>query len=130
MSLVVDASVVVAALVDSGPTGGWAVELLRSDILAAPHHMPGEVANVLRRMELAGAVTPDVAAMAHRDLVDLPVDLYPYEPFAGRVWELRGSLTAYDAWYVALAEAIGGPLATLDLRLATAPGPTCRMLTS
>lgn len=125
----VDASVVVAALVDSGPTGGWAVELLRSDILAAPHHMPGEVANVLRRVELAGAVSPDVAAMAHRDLVDLPVDLYPYEPFAGRVWELRGSLTAYDAWYVALAEAIGGPLATLDLRLATAPGPTCRMLT-
>lgn len=125
----VDASLVVAALVDSGPTGGWAVELLRSDILAAPHHMPGEVANVLRRVELAGAVSPDIAAMAHRDLVDLPVDLYPYEPFAGRVWELRGSLTAYDAWYVALAEAIGGPLATLDLRLATAPGPTCRMLT-
>lgn len=129
MSLVVDASVVVAALVDSGPTGGWAVELLRSDILAAPHHMPGEVANVLRRVELAGAVSPDIAAMAHRDLVDLPVDLYPYEPFAGRVWELRGSLTAYDAWYVALAEAIGGSLATLDLRLATAPGPRCRMLT-
>ncbi len=129
MSLVVDASLVVAALVDSGPTGAWAVELLRSDILAAPHHMPGEVANVLRRVELAGAVSPDIAAMAHRDLVDLPVDLYPYEPFAGRVWELRGSLTAYDAWYVALAEAIGGSLATLDLRLATAPGPTCRMLT-
>ncbi len=125
----VDASVVVAALVDSGPTGAWAVELLRSDILAAPHHMPGEVANVLLRVELAGAVSPDVAAMAHRDLVDLPVDLYPYEPFAGRVWELRGSLTAYDAWYVALAEAVGGPLATLDLRLATAPGPRCRMLT-
>lgn len=129
MTLVVDASVVAAALVDSGPAGRWAEEVLRSDRLVAPQHMAVEVANVLRRAELAGRVSPDVAVMAHRDLVDLPVDLYPYEPFAGRVWELRGSITAYDAWYVALAEAIDGTLATLDLRLATAPGPACPIIT-
>lgn len=129
MTLVVDASVVVAALVDHGPAGRWAEEVLRSDRLVAPHHMPVEAANVLRRVELAGRVSPDVTVMAHRDLVDLPVDLYPYEPFADRVWELRDGITAHDAWYVALAEAIDGTLATLDHRLAATPGPTCPIIT-
>ncbi|GIW19972.1 MAG: hypothetical protein KatS3mg065_0268 [Chloroflexota bacterium] len=89
--------------------------------------MPVEVANVLRRAELAREISPETAALAHNDLRRLWVDLVPYEPFAARVWELRGNLTAYDAWYVAVAERLGLPLATLDRRLAAAP-VGCRLL--
>jgi predicted nucleic acid-binding protein len=58
-------------------------------------------------------------------LVELNVELHPFEPFAARVWELRETVTAYDAWYVALAEALDVPLATVDTKLARAPGPRC-----
>ena len=126
MTVIVDASVVVAALVDSGHVGEWAALQLRGGSLAAPHLMPVEAANVLRRVELAGDVSSDVASLAHADLLELPVDLYPYEPLADRVWQLRGTITAYDAWYVALAESLEATLVTLDERLSTAPGPTCR----
>lgn len=125
MTAVVDASVVVAALIDDGPAGRWAEEVLTSTPLAAPHLMPGEAANILRRAALAGDVSDDIASLAHADLLALPVELFPYELLAGRIWDLRGAVTAYDGWYVALAEALGAPLATLDLRLARAPGPRC-----
>lgn len=125
MSLVVDASVVVAALVDSGAEGRWALDVLGAGGLAAPALMPYEVANVLRRIELSGRISADVATLAHADLVTLPVDLAPYVPCATRSWALRPALTAYDASYVALAEALDVPLATLDARLARAPGVRC-----
>ncbi|MGI8578807.1 MAG: type II toxin-antitoxin system VapC family toxin [Nocardioidaceae bacterium] len=67
--------------------------------------------------------------MAHADLTDLRVELFPYQPFAARVWELRENVTASDAWYVAMAEHIRAPLATLDLRLARAHGPRCAFRT-
>jgi len=129
VTIIVDASVVVAALVDSGRVGGWAEHQLGVGSLAAPHLMPAEAANVLRRVELAGDVSSDVAALAHADLLDMPVDLYPYEPLADRVWQLRNTITAYDAWYVALAESLDATLVTLDERLSTSPGPTCRFET-
>ena len=125
MTIVADASVVVAALVDSGPDGTWADELLHSDHLGAPHLMPAEVANLLRRAVLAGKISDDTAALAHADLLALRVELFPYEPFAKRVWDLRTNVTAYDAWYVALAETLGAKLATLDTRLSRATGPRC-----
>lgn len=128
MTLVVDASVVVAALADDGGTGRWAEELLLADHLAAPHLMPAEAANILQRAALAGDLTADAAALAHADLGDLRADLFPYRPIAARAWELRGNLTAYDAWYVALAELLDAELATLDERLARAPGPRCAFL--
>ncbi len=123
--LVVDASLVVAALIDSGKDGTWAHELLGTNQLAAPHLMPVEVANILRRAVLNGDLSADSAALAHADLLDLRIDLYPYDPFAARVWELRGNLTCYDAWYVALAEALEAKLATLDLRLSRSHGARC-----
>lgn len=126
MTIVADASVVVAALVDSGAGGLWAVQQLGSGRLAAPHLMPVEVTGVLRRAELALDISHDIAALAHVDLLDLPVDLFPYEPFADRVWQLRHTVTTYDAWYVALAESLKTTLVTLDRRLTTAAGPTCR----
>ena len=129
MTLVVDASLVVAALVDSGPVGVWAERRLGSGEIVAPHLLPVEVASVLRRAEHADEISTDVATLAYRDLLDLPLGLYPYEPFADRIWQLRATVTPYDAWYVAVAEAIDAPLATLDGRLAAAPGPTCRFET-
>lgn len=129
MSLVIDASVVVAALIDSGASGRWAEELLASEELFAPHLMPVEVANILRRAALAGDISTDVGSLAHTDLLDLRVDLFPYAPFADRVWELRGTITAYDAWYVAIAEFLDVRLATLDVKLARASGPRCSFLT-
>lgn len=125
MTLVVDASVVVAALVDGGDVGRWAEEILRSTDLAAPHLMPVEVANILRRAARAGDASPDTAALAHADLLELRVALVPYAAVAARAWELRGNVTMYDAWYVALAELLDADLATLDARLARAPGPEC-----
>lgn len=128
--VVVDASAAVALLVDAGPDGRWAERVLARELLAAPHLMPVEVANILRRAAARGEISADAAALAHADLVALPVELFPYEPFAPRVWELRGNLTAYDAWYVALAEALGAKVATLDGALRRAAGPRCGFLTA
>jgi len=129
MTLVVDSGFVVAALVDSGAVGTWADRLLGSDDLAAPHLMPIEVANILRRSMLAGQISTDTAALAHADLLRLRVELFAYEPFAQRVWELRENVTSYDGWYVALAESLNAPIATVDLRLAKATGPRRTFLT-
>ena len=62
-------------------------------------------------------------------LLELGVSLFPYAPLAQRIWELRGNVTAYDAWYVALAEALDCELATVDRRLSRAPGCRCPFLT-
>lgn len=129
MTLVVDASVVVAALVDDAADGEWARELLATAPLAAPHLMPIEVANVLRRAALSGTVSDADAELAHHDLVELRVRLSPYAALLPRAWALRGNLTVYDACYVALAESLDAPLATLDGRLARAPGMRCTFLT-
>src|SRR5260370_7863948 len=76
-----------------------------------------ETANIVRRATLAGEISADSAALAHADLADLPVELFPYAPFADRVWELRANVTCYDAWYVALAEYLEAKVATIDVNL-------------
>lgn len=128
MTVVVDASVLVAAAIDSGLEGQWAERLVASETLSAPGLIQVEATNILRRLELAGEVESAAATAAQRDLMQLDLDLFPFEPFADRVWELRANLTSYDAWYVALAEALGAPLATLDRKLTRASGPGCRFL--
>jgi predicted nucleic acid-binding protein len=129
VTLVVDAGFIVAVLVDSGAPGVWAEELLRGRRLAAPHLMLVEAANILRRAALAGDISQDTASLAHAELLELRVALFPYAPFAARIWELRGNVTAYDAWYVALAETLQCDLATIDHRLSRATGPHCSFLT-
>lgn len=129
MTVVVDASVVVAALVDVSAVGRWAEVVLVDGGLLAPHLMPFEVGNILRRAALRGEISDDVARLAHADLVDMAVELVAYEAVAARAWALRGSVTVYDATYVALAESVNAPLMTLDRRLARASGPRCSVLT-
>lgn len=128
MTVVVDASVVVAALVDDGPIGAWALATLSRGAVAAPHLMPVEVAAVLRRSVLSRGLTAEVASLAHADLLDLPVELFPYGATSARSWQLRSNVSSYDAAYVALAEELDVPLATLDARLRRASGPRCTFL--
>jgi len=128
MSVVVDASLLVAATVDAGPDGAWAEELVARGNLVAPDLALVEATDILRRLEAAGQLERIEAGAAARDLLQLDVELVPFAPFADRVWELRHNVTSYDAWYVAAAEELDLPMATLDLRLATATGPRCRFL--
>ena len=62
-------------------------------------------------------------------MLDLRVELYPFAPLAARIWELRAGVRWYDGWYVALAELLGAPVATLDRRLAHSAGPRCEFRT-
>jgi predicted nucleic acid-binding protein len=129
VTVVVDATVAIAALTDAGEEGQWAESVIAGGSLAAPVLLLPESANVLRRLERGNYISTLEANSAHRDLLHLDIALLPYEPFASRVWELRHNVSSYDAWYVAIAEALGGKLATLDSRLCRASGPTCGFLT-
>ena len=129
MLLVVDASVLVAALIDSGANGEWAESLIAENALMAPELVMVETTNILRRLELAGEIASLEATLAQRDLLLLDIQLFPFNPFAERIWALRKNMTSYDAWYVALTEALECPLATLDEKLASASGPGCTFIT-
>jgi len=129
LSTVVDSSVLVAALVDSGPHGAWAETILAGASLYAPELARAEATNIIRRLERAKLITTPEANAARNDLMQLDIDLFPFEPFADRIWELRHNVTSYDAWYVALAEALNLPLATLDEPLSKSNGVTCDFLT-
>lgn len=128
MTVVVDASVLVAALTDAGPDGRWAESAIATGSLAAPELVLVEMTNVLRRLERSKDISTLEASSAYRDGLRLDLELFPFEPFAARIWALRQNLTSYDAWYVALAEGLHCPLATLDGRLSRANGPTCEFL--
>ncbi len=80
---------------------------------------------MLRRHASNGRLTPQQADAAIADLLAFPVTVYPTGPLLRRVWELRQHVSAYDACYIALAEAVGYPLLTADRRLASAPGIRC-----
>jgi predicted nucleic acid-binding protein len=129
LSAVIDASVLIAALVDVGSHGTWAEEIIATGPLYAPELARVEATNILRRLERAKQISAPEANAAHDDLMQLDIEMFNFDPFADRVWELRHNVTSYDAWYVALAESIKLPLATLDGRLAKAEGPTCKFLT-
>jgi predicted nucleic acid-binding protein len=129
VSVVADASVLVAALVDTGVHGTWAEQILAGGSLLAPALARVEATNILRRLERAKLISTAEANAAQEDLMELDLEPLPFEPFTARIWELRHTLTSYDAWYVAIAEALGVPLATLDVPLSTASGSACEFLT-
>lgn len=129
MSIVVDSSVIVAALIDTGPDGIWAEQVIDDQLLYAPELVRVEAMNVLRRLERAEQITTAEANGAQEDLSQLEIEQFPFVPFSDRIWEMRHTVTSYDAWYVAVAEEFGYPLATLDRRLARTAGPKCEFLT-
>jgi predicted nucleic acid-binding protein len=127
--IVVDASVLANAVGDDEESGRQARELLREHReLAAPDLVDVETAAVLRRRWLAGTITDERFEQAIEDLTDIPLARFPTLGLMRRAFELRANVTAYDACYVALAEALDWPLCTVDRRLAHASGPRCTML--
>jgi predicted nucleic acid-binding protein len=128
LSIVVDASALVAALIDSSAHGEWAEDTIAGAALCAPEIAYVETIDVLRRLERAARITTAEANAAHEDLMQLRIEVFSFEPFAERIWELRHNVTSYDAWYVAVAEGLGLPLATLDQRLAKTKGLGCDFL--
>ena len=125
---VIDASVLVGAVADATAAGRWAEDVVAAGDLVAPHLVLVESASALRKLESTSVLGRLEATAAHADLTRLGMHLVPYAPFAQRIWELRGNLSSYDAWYVAVAELAGMPLATMDRRLARARGPECEFL--
>ena len=121
--IVVDASALVELLLDTDEAGAVAARLFDSgDSLAAPHLIDVETAHVLRRYARAGEIDNRRGRKAIDDLADMPIRRYPHDILLPRVWDLQHNLTAYDAVYVALAEALDAPLVTRDRRLAGAAG--------
>lgn len=125
--IVVDASVLAPALADDADDGRDARARLRGERLLAPELIDLEVVSVVRKALQAGSLPAARAADALADLTELDLDRVGHQPLLGRIWELRGNLTPYDAAYVALAELVGATLVTADARLARAPGPRCRV---
>ncbi|HUB37150.1 MAG TPA: type II toxin-antitoxin system VapC family toxin [Solirubrobacteraceae bacterium] len=122
----VDASVLANAVADDETDGHTAREALRAaKDLAAPDLVDVETVSALRKRWLAGTLTEERFAAAVGDLEALDLDRYPALPLMRRGFELRANLTAYDAAYVTLAEALGCELLTGDGRLAGAPGLGC-----
>jgi predicted nucleic acid-binding protein len=119
--IVLDASVVVLGLVGDGT----ARRHLIHDPMAAPHLIDAEVAQTLRRQVLRRVLTADDGHRLLRRWSRAGVRRFPSVGFVDRIWELRNSVSAYDAIYVALAEALDCPLLTADARLAAATGPRC-----
>ena len=128
MTVVIDSSALIGALVRASAEGLWAASVLEGEQIMAPELLLSETANGLRRLELQGHISSLEASSAFDRARTLPVELHPFTPFAQRVWELRFNLTAYDAWYVAMAESMDCPLATLDERMARASGTRCEFL--
>ncbi len=90
--------------------------------LHAPHLLDVEIAQVIRRYAAAGDIDSQRGRMVFADLADFPLRRYSHDFLLPRIWDLRNNLTAYDAAYVALAEALDAPLLTRDRRLAAAVG--------
>lgn len=127
--IVVDASAAIELLLRS--TAAPAIEAIvfaPGASLHAPQLVDIEVAQVLRRYVAAGELDAARGSAALADLCDLPMQRYPHDMLLPRIWALRNNLTAYDAAYVALAEALDARLVTRDNRLANAPGHRARIL--
>ncbi|HEV7212013.1 MAG TPA: type II toxin-antitoxin system VapC family toxin [Blastococcus sp.] len=124
--IVVDAPVVVAALLANGAAGESARAALTADPdVHAPHLLDIEVASAIRRWVLAERLTPQLAALALADLRDLAVTRHGHDLLLDRILELRAPTSAYAGAYVALAELLGARLVTADARLARAAVLRC-----
>lgn len=120
--IVLDASAAIEVLLQTDRGRSLEGRVFGSEVLNAPHLLDLEVAQVLRRHVLSGGLEVTRAEGALRDYHDLRIERYPHHLFLARIWEFRDNVTAYDAAYLALAEALDAPLLTTDRRLADIAG--------
>jgi predicted nucleic acid-binding protein len=125
--IVVDASVLVAALGDDGHSGQIARQRLRNEHLVAPEIIDLEVISVLRRMVAARLVSDVRGDQAVLDLVSIQMTRVPHRLVVKRCWDLRNNSTPNDAAYIAVAEAFQLKLVTADAKLAGVPGTNCKV---
>lgn len=123
--IVVDASTVVAALLDAGQDGDDAREVMLGDEAHAPHLLDVEALSAVRRHVLSGRLSAAAAGEAVDAIRELPVVRHGHDLLLDRALQLRDSITAYDGVYVALAEILEATLVTGDRRLSRAPGLRC-----
>ncbi|MDQ3734261.1 MAG: type II toxin-antitoxin system VapC family toxin [Actinomycetota bacterium] len=120
----IDASALVDVLAGDRPSTGLLQRVSREP-WHAPHFIDLELLNSLRRLVLRNQITVELAASVQSDFSLITISRYAHLGFRERIWELRDSMTAYDAAYIALAEALDAPLVTTDTRLGRASGRRC-----
>ena len=125
--LVVDAGCLFEVVAGTSRAEGIRQILAADDDHAAPHVIDVEVLNVVRRFEAGGQLDATSANQAVQDLQSWPGERFGHTSLIQRAWELRHNVRGWDAFYVALAEALDATLLTLDLRLARSTGPRCRI---
>jgi len=125
--MVVDASVVVLALVGERQARQRAHEALLRSTPVAPDLVLLEALSALRRLSASGEIDGSWADLAAQDIADLPIDTVDHRPLLGRCWAMRAHITVYDAAYVALAMLVDRPLLTADRRLARAASRLCQV---
>ncbi len=121
--IVVDASAIIEVLLNT-PTGGALRQHLfvARETLHVPHLTDVEVSQVLRRYSITKILDKERANAAFDDYAAMPLTRYPHSVLLPRVWELRHNLTAYDAVYIALAEALPATFVTCDRALGSVSG--------
>jgi predicted nucleic acid-binding protein len=126
--IVVDASALLEVLLNTSSAPKISERLFGgNETLHVPHVLDLEVVQVLRRYNLSGQMDAQRSEEALEDLADLPLNRYSHDVFVFRIWALRQNLTAYDAAYIALAEALDAPLITRDAALVRASGHRARI---
>jgi predicted nucleic acid-binding protein len=127
--IVADASALLELLLDTAAAPLVARHLRAlGETLHAPHLVDAEIASAVRRYEAAHLLSDAEGAAAIADLLALRIERHPHTTLLRRAWELRTTITAYDAMYVALAEALDAPLVTRDARLARSHGHRARIV--
>lgn len=127
--IVVDASAILELILNRPPAESLRRMLFAGgETLHAPFLLDVEVLQTLRRFASSGTITEEHASLALDAHLALPIERYPHDPLLKRAWMLRANITAYDAMYVTLAEAIGATLVTADARLAKAAAKNVRIV--
>lgn len=125
--IVVDAGVLFEVVADTPDAPELRQRLASAPDQVAPALIDAEVSAVVQSQHRRGELDATAARQAVDDLRAWPGERWPHAPFLDRVWDLRDNVRAYDAFYVALAEALDATLLTRDARLARAPGLPCRV---
>lgn len=126
--IVLDASAAIELVLNTGAGQQINDRIGREpDTIQAPHLIDVELIHVIRRFVMRDVIDVARGEMAIRLWRLLDVQRHDHEPFMPRIWQLRNNLSAYDAMYVALADALSAPLITADRRLAAAPGTGIRV---